>query len=77
MQDAITNVINQADVQGLYLDTGAMYRAVTWKGPEETAFDRFEASHAINLFDMNCKYADVIPTAEVLDYMKGLPRREV
>ncbi|WP_283179310.1 isochorismatase family protein [Gemmobacter sp. 24YEA27] len=45
--------------------------------PEETAFDRFEASHAINLFDMNCKYADVIPTAEVLDYMKGLPRREV
>ncbi|SED62259.1 isochorismatase family protein [Rhodobacter sp. 24-YEA-8] len=44
--------------------------------PEETAFDRFEASHAINLFDMNCKYADVIPTTEVLDYMKGLPRRE-
>jgi maleamate amidohydrolase len=33
--------------------------------PEETAFDRFEASHAINLFDINCKYADVIPTDEV------------
>ena len=26
MQDAITNVINQSDVQGLYLDTNAMGR---------------------------------------------------
>ena len=33
--------------------------------PEECAFDRFEASHAINLFDLNCKYADVVPVAEV------------
>lgn len=44
--------------------------------PEETAFDRFQASHAINLFDLNCKYADVIPTAEVETYLRGLPRRE-
>jgi nicotinamidase-related amidase len=44
--------------------------------PEETAFDRFQASHAINLFDLNCKYADVIPTDEVATYLKGLPVRE-
>lgn len=44
--------------------------------PEETAFDRFEASHAINLFDLNCKYADVIPTDEVAAYLEGLPVRE-
>lgn len=44
--------------------------------PEETAFDRFQASHAINLFDLNCKYADVIPTAEVAAYLQGLPARE-
>lgn len=43
--------------------------------PEETAFDRFEASHAINLFDMNCKYADVIPTADVETYLKSLEPR--
>lgn len=43
--------------------------------PEETAFDRFEASHAINLFDLNCKYADVIPSAEVKDYLSGLDVR--
>ena len=43
--------------------------------PEECAFDRFESSHAINLFDLNCKYADVIPAAEVAQYMTGLPVR--
>ena len=44
--------------------------------PEETAFDRFQASHAINLFDLNCKYADVIPSAEVKDYLTGLAVRD-
>jgi len=44
--------------------------------PEETAFDRFQASHAVNLFDLNCKYADVIPTDEVAAYLEGLPVRE-
>lgn len=44
--------------------------------PEETAFDRFEASHAVNLFDLNSKYADVIPTDEVLAYLQALPVRE-
>lgn len=43
--------------------------------PEETAFDRFECSHAINLFDMNCKYADVIPVNEIETYLAGLPVR--
>src|SRR5690606_23952505 len=40
--------------------------------PEEAVFDRFEASHAMNLFDMNCKYADVIPTDEVATYLQGV-----
>jgi len=44
--------------------------------PEETAFDRFQASHAMNLFDLNCKYADVIPSAEVKEYLAALPVRE-
>jgi len=43
--------------------------------PEECAFDRFEASHAINLFDLDCKYADVIPAAEVAAYLSALPVR--
>jgi nicotinamidase-related amidase len=36
---------------------------------EECVFDRHEAPHAVNLFDMNQKYADVLPLAEVLEYM--------
>ena len=44
--------------------------------PEECCFDRFLSSHAINLFDLNTKYADVVPQAEVLKYLKGLPPRK-
>jgi maleamate amidohydrolase len=36
---------------------------------EECVFDRHEATHALNLFDMHQKYADVIPLATALDYM--------
>jgi maleamate amidohydrolase len=41
---------------------------------EECTFDRFESSHAINLFDMNAKYADVIGVDEASDYMRGVAR---
>ena len=36
---------------------------------EECVFDRHEACHAINLFDMNQKYADVLPLDEILKYL--------
>lgn len=43
---------------------------------EECTFDRGQASHAINLFDMNAKYADVVSTADIVTYFgqieKGL-----
>jgi len=39
---------------------------------EDGCFDRSDASHAINLCDMNAKYADVIHSSEVLDYISGL-----
>ena len=40
---------------------------------EEGCFDRSQASHAINLCDMNAKYADVVKTSEVLDFFDSLP----
>lgn len=44
---------------------------------EECVYDRHEAPRAINLFDMDQKYADVVPLTEVLDYVaavkSGLP----
>jgi maleamate amidohydrolase len=39
------------------------YRVIV---PEECVFDRGIASHAINLFDMQQKYADVVPVEEVI-----------
>lgn len=39
---------------------------------EEATFDRGEASHAINLFDMDMKYADVIPTEAAVAYLSGM-----
>lgn len=41
---------------------------------EECVFDRHEAAHAINLFDMHQKYADVIPLAEALEYIEQTGR---
>ena len=40
---------------------------------EECVFDRGQASHKINLFDMNAKYADVISVKEALEYIRSLP----
>ena len=36
---------------------------------EECVFDRHEATHAINLFDMNQKYADVLALADIQTWM--------
>lgn len=38
---------------------------------EECVYDRHEASRAINLFDLDQKYADVISLDEVTDWMSG------
>lgn len=40
---------------------------------EECVFDRGQASHKLNLFDMAMKYADVIPLKEAVDYVRSLP----
>jgi nicotinamidase-related amidase len=37
--------------------------------PEECVFDRHEAPHAISLFDLDQKYADVVPLEEALAYL--------
>lgn len=36
---------------------------------EECVFDRHEVTHAINLFDMHQKYADVLPVADILTWL--------
>ncbi len=45
------------------------YRTIV---PEECVADKHESPHFANLYDMALKYADVLPVAEVLEYMKEL-----
>ena len=45
------------------------YRVIV---PRECAGDRHDAPHDANLFDINAKYGDVVPKAQVIDYFKGL-----
>lgn len=40
---------------------------------EDGVFDRGELSHAVNLFDMDQKYANVMSSDDVLAYLAGLP----
>jgi nicotinamidase-related amidase len=37
---------------------------------EECVYDSYESSHAVNLFDMHRKYADVVPLKEVLSRLR-------
>ena len=40
--------------------------------PEDCVYDRAPTSHAVNLWDMNGKYADVMPSDEVAATLQGL-----
>jgi isochorismate hydrolase len=42
--------------------------------PYDAVYDRSHASHAVNLFDMAAKYADVGTTAEVLEKLRPLAK---
>ena len=42
---------------------------------EECVFDRHQAAHAMNLFDMHQKYADVLPLADVEAHLQTLAAR--
>lgn len=41
---------------------------------EECVYDRTEVSHAVNLFDMHSKYANVISRQQAEDYLQSLRR---
>ena len=40
--------------------------------PEDAVFDRGEASHAMSLWDMQAKYADVVSAQETMEYLQRL-----
>jgi len=44
--------------------------------PEEAVYDRSRVSHAVNLFDMSEKYADVMPSSDLLPKLSHIPARK-
>lgn len=65
----VTGCTTSGCVRGTVVDAFAYnFRVVV---PEECVFDRSAVSHAVNLFDMASKYADVMPLAEVLARIEG------
>jgi nicotinamidase-related amidase len=43
--------------------------------PRECVGDRAQAPHEANLFDIQAKYADVVPLEDALDYVASVPGR--
>ena len=44
--------------------------------PREAVGDRCKSAHEANLFDINARYADVLPTDEVIGYLEGIARKK-
>lgn len=66
----LTGVSTSGCVRASAVDAfSANYRTIV---VEDACFDRSEASHAIALFDLDCKYADVVTSDEVFRYVSGL-----
>ncbi|MCQ8783600.1 isochorismatase family protein [Mangrovibrevibacter kandeliae] len=68
----ITGTTTSGCVRATVLDAFSLnYRVAL---AEEGCFDRSQASHAINLCDMNAKYADVVKTDEILAFFDTIEK---
>ena len=66
----ITGCTTSGCVRGSVVDAFAYnWRVLV---PHDAVYDRSATSHAVNLFDMASKYADVATTAEVVDMLRPL-----
>ncbi len=70
----VTGTTTSGCVRATVLDAFSLNYRITLA--EEGCFDRSQASHAINLCDMNAKYADVVKTSEVLEFFDTLPANQ-
>ena len=67
----VTGCTTSGCVRGSVVDAFAYnFKVVV---PHECVYDRSATSHAVNLFDMASKYADVRPVAEVMAQLEALP----
>jgi nicotinamidase-related amidase len=72
----VTGCTTSGCVRGSVVDAFAYnFRVLV---PWDAVYDRSQVSHAVNLFDMSEKYADVMSAADALERLGKLPgeRRE-
>jgi nicotinamidase-related amidase len=63
----VTGCTTSGCVRATVVDACALnYKVVV---PQDAVYDRSQVSHAVNLFDMASKYADVMPTDGVLELL--------
>jgi nicotinamidase-related amidase len=68
----VTGCTTSGCVRGSVVDAFALnFRVLV---PHDAVYDRSATSHAVNLFDMASKYADVGSTAEVLETLRPLQK---
>ncbi len=68
----VTGCSTSGCVRGTVVDGFAYnFRTIV---PEDAVFDRSQVSHAVNLFDMAEKYADVMTTQDVITHLRSLPK---
>ena len=68
----ITGCTTSGCVRGSVVDGFAYNFRITV--PEDAVYDRSETSHAVNLFDMSSKYADVMTTDDALLALQAIPK---
>jgi len=66
----VTGCTTSGCVRGSVVDAFAYnFRVLV---PQDAVYDRSQISHAVNLFDMAEKYADVMPTADAIAALKNV-----
>lgn len=66
----ITGATTSGCVRSTVVDASSLnYKVVV---AEDAVFDRLPSSHAVNLFDMASKYADVLPTSDIIAMLNQL-----
>ncbi|WP_338617603.1 isochorismatase family protein [Pigmentiphaga sp. CHJ604] len=67
----VTGCTTSGCVRATAVDACAMNLKVVV--PQDAVYDRSQVSHAVNLFDMASKYADVLPTDELIGLLRQRP----
>ncbi|ANN79687.1 isochorismatase family protein [Bordetella flabilis] len=66
----VTGCTTSGCVRATVVDACALnYKVVV---PQDAVYDRSQVSHAVNLFDMASKYADVMPAAELVELLQAM-----